>query len=341
MRNLGLFAFGVTTCVLVPTALHVLQAGPKQVAKLVAPGASSLEIKGTKIDVSVDKAIVDAGSKVKVSLAANGKATVDVLVYESAGSGGGRVELPPVRVGYEEVSFKGEETKSLTFQLAGNRGEEMDGRNPFGHYTILVLPQGTANKLEALRHRAAKVDEPMNDPSGRYESFQQAYYQLKEGDTTDADHAIAKAGEVARLDVNTRPSDSPVSMTVEDNAKVGDDIIVKVKVKNPASKTIDKVEIKLAAETYGLSGEYKGVAPEQVEITGDDDNIALKAHETKTVIFHVKSNVGGTLGLYATARCAADNCYEIKNASDLNDGALDAVDIAPSDAKAPTVAVQQ
>ncbi len=352
MRNLGLFAFGVTTCVLVPTTLHVLQAGPKQVAKLVAPNDSSLTINGAKIDVALDKGIVDPGGKVKVTLTSSARAKVDVLVYESQGSGGGRVELPPVRVGYDEVSFSGAETKSLSLTLRGNRGEEMDGTMPFGHYTILVLPQGSADKLEKLRHRAAKVAEPMGDSSGRYQAWENAYYQLsaKEGDAPDdATNTIAKPGEVARLDVNTRPANSPISIIVPDTGKAEDDIVVKVRVKNPSSKPVEGVKVSLDAKAYALQGEYKGIEAEEVEIYGAPATtttawrFSFKGHAgLKDIVFHVTAHKTGTLGLFATARCDTEACYKDNKARLLSDNALDAMDIEaadPKDTKAPTVAV--
>jgi len=40
-------------------------------ARPVAPGASSLELGGAKIDVSVDRPVVDPGDKVKITLVAS------------------------------------------------------------------------------------------------------------------------------------------------------------------------------------------------------------------------------------------------------------------------------
>jgi hypothetical protein len=339
MRKLGLFAFGVTTCVLVPAARHVLRAGPHQVAKLIAPNDSSLTVNGAKIDVTVDKGIVDPGGKVKVTLTSSARAKVDLLVYEQQGSDGGRVELPPVRVGYEEVAFAGAETKSLSLTLRGQRGEGMDGRMPFGHYTIFVLPLGSADKLEKLRHRAAKVENPMGDTTGRYNAFENAYYQLGE---TDNANVIAKAGEVARLDVNTRPAGSPLSIIIPDTGKAEADIVVKVRVKNPSEKPVEDVRIRLDSQPSALQGKYNGIEAEAVEIIGQQDDaaqVSLKGREIKDVVFHVKAHKTGTLGLFATARCENDGCYSDKKARLLNDNALDAMDIEAADTKAPTVAV--
>ena len=43
MRNIGLFAFGVTSLLIIPAALQGLTAGPRQVAKLAARSALSLQ----------------------------------------------------------------------------------------------------------------------------------------------------------------------------------------------------------------------------------------------------------------------------------------------------------
>ena len=182
MKHLGLFAFGVTTCVLVPTALSLLEAGPKQVAKLVAPGAKSITLGSAKVDIGVDRSFVDAGDKIHVTLTATSekheKVTVAVLVYESTGSGGGRVETPPDRIGRDEVTFDiatVTASKQLAFTLPGFRGQEMEGIAMFGHYTILVMPPADADKLEKLRRRADRVDNPMMDKSGKYEAFESVY----------------------------------------------------------------------------------------------------------------------------------------------------------------------
>jgi hypothetical protein len=346
MRHLGLFAFGLTTAVLVPTALQVVGAGPKQVAKLTAPDAKSLEIAGRKIDVSVDKGIVDPGSKVKVTLAAAAgkKTTVDVLVYESQGSGGGRVELPPARVGYEEVTFDAKETsKSLSIALPGKRGEEMGGtRAWFGHYTILVLPQGAANKLEKLRHATAGEGDPMTDKTGNYNRWQEAYYSLTEGDAaSDEDKAIAQPTEIARLDINTRPQSDVLTMKVGNTGTVNKAFDVKVTIHNPTGKAIEQVKIDLSSQASELSNEYKGLASNDVNIeTTDETEIALKPHQTKTLTYHVTALTPGTVGLLATSTCDGSDCYEKGVIGKISEAALDAVDIQPADATSNKVAVQ-
>ena len=73
---------------------------------------------GATIDVAVDRSFVDAGDTVHVTLtarqASDAKVAVAVLVMESVGSGGGRVETPPRRLARETVTFAAGATGVLT-----------------------------------------------------------------------------------------------------------------------------------------------------------------------------------------------------------------------------------
>ncbi len=348
MKHLGLFAFGVTTCVLVPTALHLLEAGPKQVAKLVAPGAKSITLGTAKVDIGVDRSFVDPGDKVHVTLTATSakheKVTVAVLVYESTGSGGGRVETPPNRVGRDEVTLdiaNGTAAKQLAFTLPGFRGQEMEGIAMFGHYTILVMPPAEADRLEKLRRRADRVENPMNDSSGKYEAFEIALRSvdrepLKEGEVDeDADKKLGKLGQIARLDVNTRPQGSPISILAPEAAHAGDELAITVRVKNPSKTPVDKVEVVLESRPLGIDNDYLGIDEQHVAIIDPTRTLSFAGRETKDVVFHVTATTHGTLGLFAHTTCTESNCYQVGSIADV---ALDAVDIAPADH--PVVVVQ-
>jgi hypothetical protein len=173
-----------TTCVLVPTAFHTLKAGPKQVAKLLALDSHQLQIGDATVDVSADKGIIDPGGKVRITLTATSptrqRIGLDVLVLQAMGSGGGRVDSPPVRVAREHVELRvapdSGASKQLAFVLPGVRGYEMEGRMSFGRYTALVMPPNAADKLERLRRKAARVNDPMSDSTGAYGTFESAYY---------------------------------------------------------------------------------------------------------------------------------------------------------------------
>ena len=343
MKHVGLFAFGLTTCVLVPTALHVLQAGPEQVAKLAAPGLGKVTLGKAEISIKADQAIVEPGKKVHVTLTASAegheKARVALLVYESQGSGGGRVESPPALVGREEVVLDTQTTPSKTFAftLSGQRGENMDGIAAFGHYTILAMAPADADRLEKLHRRADRVNDPMSDPSGRYGEFMTAFYQAGSQDTEEGSHPVLSA----RIDVNTRPTNSVVSIVAPDHARVGDDIEVAVLVKNTSRTPVAELAVALATQVDGLVGnEYLGLGPDDASVLGaGEQTVAVGAHETARVIFHVRARGNGVLGLYARTRCDTEACYANNMARSLSDVALDAVDIAPSEH--PPMVVEQ
>ena len=350
MRNVGLFAFGLTTAVLVPTALHSLTAGPKQVAKLTAPGARTMEIGTATIHATTDRALVDAGDKVRVKLTASSvKATnvnVEVLVMESMGSGGGRVELPPNRIARETVTLRATPdgtTKEVAFTLRGFRASEMEGVDRYGHYTILVMEPKAADSFEKLRRQAlknAKGKEMFYD-----EAFMNAWHAVgNDSETRDGDgeestepSTIGKPGDVARLEVSTRSPSSSVAMefpktAVHPNAAFD----VHVKVKNPTGKKLEGVTVRLEPGEQELAGEYLGLASDAITIestlkkTDDDDaKITLAPRETKDIVFHVTAASVGTLGLYASAKCYECDWKLQQKIEGM--GALDAIDVVPAD----------
>jgi len=354
MKNLGLFAFGVTTCVLVPTAVHWLQAGPKQVAKLVAPDVRTLTIGDAKVEVTVDRAFVDAGDKVRVTLKATSpkhqKITLALLAYESTGTGGGRVETPPDRIGRDEITLDvvdGVATKQVAFTLRGARGVDMEGEEPFGHYTILVMPPKDADHLEKLRRRAENGGDPMMDKGGHNQRFETAYAEAGRDPeaTPDAAQAEAEAtkpfgtpGQMARLDINTRSTSKVLSIKAPDAAQAGDDIAVTVRVKNPSKKALDEVTISLAGRPYSIAGDYRGIDEDHVAIIDGERKLAFAAGETKDLVFHVTPTTSGVLGLFATVNCTGEGCYE-HGGGLMHDAVLDAVDVAPAE-HPPMVVIQ-
>jgi hypothetical protein len=342
MKHIGLLAFGITTSVLVPTAVHQLLAGPNQVAKLVAPDEKSIQVGDAQVDVSIDRGLVDAGGKVHVTLTASAvkqvKVPLAVLIYEQAGMAEGRTEAPPARIGRDEVVLDvkdGKASKTFAFTLPGNRASGMDGTARFGHYTVLVMSPKAADQLEA-KHRHARNSG--DDPKGFFE----AYNAIDEGNGADGD---AKSTAIARLDVNTRSSSNHLSIIAGDTARQGDDITVKVRLRNPIKRAFHQVQISLVAQPDELGGQWRGLASDQVTIDDSPDaTFALGAHETRDVVFHVHTTVSGTLGLFASVECTGDDCYSEKpgfSAGALNDSVLDAIDIMPApegDAAKPAVA---
>ncbi|HVV82806.1 MAG TPA: hypothetical protein VHE35_06985, partial [Kofleriaceae bacterium] len=359
MRHVGLAAFGITTAILVPAAIERLSAGSAQIGKLIAPAAHSVTLDGATIDAKVDRSIVDAGDTVHLTLTATKPADHDVkvavLVMESVGSGGGRVETPPRRVAREVVTIPGGTAgaqRTLAFALRGYRGLEMDGVAPFGTYSILVMAPKAADRLERMRRKASRVGNPMEDPGDIYGAWSSAYFAVGNPDAddeaqgdgsgsgSDAEVAaaadsddsgvpdpatiIGKPGETARLQVQTRPTHGVVALAVPDTATVGQPFHVVVTVKNPGKKAITHVAVRLVRPPL-YRDDYAGLADEQLTITGGDDPIDLGPHQSRQVDFTVTASAVGTAGLYAQTNCdEADSFEECRR---VLDGQLDATDI--------------
>src|SRR5262249_37565756 len=158
---------------LVPAGLHLLQAGPDQIAKLVAPDINSVQLGDAKVDVVTDKSLVPAGGTVHVTVTATAdkrtKVPLTVLVYEQAGTGPGRVERPPARVEASELTLdvkNGKATQTLAFKLRGRQIFEMGGPYVWGHYTVLVMPPKQAASLEHGRRRVRIPDAADRDDPG-------------------------------------------------------------------------------------------------------------------------------------------------------------------------------
>lgn len=338
MRNIGLFAFGVTSLLIVPAALHGLTAGPKQVAELVARGADSLVLGGAKIDVSVDRSIVDPGDKVKITLVASAetprKVTVEVLVLEQMGTYNGRVPEPPIGVAHETVTLEakagGGAAREVAVQLRGNRKRD---QMVFGRYQILVTSPKAASKLERLRVRARREAtapgwDPMESASPNHDKYLTTYYALT--NDSDSDGEAGARGTVALLEVNTRPKDSPIAIHAPEKVAVAEPFTVRVSVTNPTKRAVKDLAIELV-QPSGLSGEYLGIAHEGgVAIEPAKLTVELAPHQTKQVEFRVTARRTGVLGLYAQTSCDRECQYDGR----LSDGALEAIDVgAPAMAK--------
>ncbi|HEY1811556.1 MAG TPA: hypothetical protein VGG74_04320 [Kofleriaceae bacterium] len=331
MRNIGLLAFGITTCVLVPTSLHFVQAGPNQVAKLFAPDVSSISIGGAKIDVTADRALVDAGGKVHVTISATAdtrvKLPLTLLVYEARGTGGGRVDEPPRRVDRDDLALDvkdGKVTQTLALTLPGFRAEYMDGSAVFGHYTVLVMATKDADKLDRAR-RHVKVDGmDASDP----DDFNGKYAEA--GDAGDGQPAIA------RLEFATRTTSDKLRIIAPDTAIAGTDIPVKVRVTNPTKHAFAALSLTLSDEPHESDGDmnvsWAGIGSDGAQIDPLPD-FALGAHETKELVVHVHAKATGTLGLFASVGCAEnadDNQCDGARGRAFDDNALDAIDILPA-----------
>lgn len=341
----GLVAFGITTAILVPAAIDRLTAGSVQIAKLAAPGARSVTTDGATFDVAIDRAIVDPGAQVHVTVTAREAITrpvkLAVLLMEQSGSSGGRVESPPQRIARELVAFTpgaAGRARALAFTLRGRRDLEMQGVAPFGRYTILVMPPAVADRLEKLRRKAARAGaEDAMEGGGSYEAWASPYFAIGrdadagadgEGEPDEAALAavIGRRGETARLDVVTRPAGSPVALRVPDTATAGTPYTAVVTVTNRSKRAVHGVGVRLAMPPLHAL-EYRGLAEEQLAIEPALATIDLAPREQKRVEFRVTAAAAGVAGLYASTSCDDSDAWDACQA--VLDGQLDATDIAP------------
>lgn len=347
MRNVGLIAFTLTTCVLVPAAIHRLSAGKEQIAKLAAPSESALELRGAKIKVALDKYMLDPGETLKVKIAATeakGKTLeVGVLVLGSNGTEGDRVETPPNGVAFRILKLPikdGIATGEMSVDLKGANNQS--SWRPFGHYEVLVGAPNAIERLESLRRRSDIIGDPsegipeLNRAGGKFMGLYRGWSD------NEKEKALYSEGSLARLDAHTRPKSSAITIAMPTTTPVDHAFMVSVTVKNTGKRAMNGVDITLS-EHKGFDLDYGAANNEDVEIKTDKINIDLKGHETKTVQFEVKPEHAGVIGLYAQATCDSSygNEKACKDIQALALGAFDAIEVTPVDEKAPAVAVRK
>lgn len=322
VRHPGLLAFGVTCGVAIPAALHGLDAGSAQVGKLFAPGARSLTVGRARITAAVDRALVDPGDAVHLTLTAttarDTPVEVGVLLLEAIATSESRVDTPPRLIAHEHVSFEpggAGAVHELTFQLRGHRGPILDGVAPFGRYTILVMSARAAANLEHLRGRAFGLD-GLGDETGRVEPWSQAFAMVGR-DLTDDERrpdnpelvaelervasVIGRPGQSARLDLQTRPAPGPVRVHAPARARVAEPFAVAVTVTNPGHHAVTGLQVTLEPPPLFVD-DYRGVPSDAVDIAGDAE-LDLGPRESRTIAFTVTARRPGTVGLYGRVRC--------------------------------------
>ena len=340
MRNLGLTAFVLTTCVLVPAAVHHLRAGHEQVVKFGAPDAQELSLGGAKIEAKLDHAVVDPGEAIHLTLAASGatgkRLEVGVLVYGSSGTEGSRVPSPPVAVAHQTVSLaidpSGNGTKELAVALRGAVVNQYSD-TPFSHYTILVMAPKAADKLARLHRRAHLEggDEGIPSYNTSGEHFMKVY--AWGGELEGEDARLFAEGTVARLEAHTRSVNPAIAIETPATTPVGQAFAVTVVVKNPSKKAATGLELSLDTPA-GVLEESEGIG---ALVMPQSPTFDLAGGETRRFEFRVIPNEAGVLGLHARVACAGDEC----DAADAltSSGTFDATEILPAQAAEPAAPI--
>lgn len=319
MKNHGLFAFVLTTAVLVPAAAHYLTAGHDQIAKFAAGSGGELTLNGATVKASLDHPLVDPGKPLTIKLAASGakgkRLEVGVLVYGSAGDEGDRVPSPPVGVAYRTVTItidkEGTGTAELAVPLKG-AAESRYNPGAFTSYEVLVMAPRAAEKLERLRRSSSLEggDEGIPYYNKAGQKFMSLYHSYSE--VTGEDAALFGEGAIARLDAHTRAINPAIALTTPDTTEVGKAFTVAVTVTNPTKKATKGFELSLETPLGVVEDVEEGEKAKGISALVMPENVGfeLAAGETKRFEFRVMPSDLGVLGLYAHVSCHGEECPE-------------------------------
>jgi hypothetical protein len=334
MRYIGVAAFGVTVCVLVP--LTRPDAGPAERAKLFAADTHDVVVDGVHVTATIDHPFVEDNGQVHVTLHADKEVQVGLVVLGSSGSEMSRVPDPPEPVTHRTISLvrdpNGQWTRDVTVRLHSAR---TDHYHPYGSYTLYVTSREIGERLQRLVDRAGPNVPPpgggipdMDTDTEKLLSTLGDARRAADDDTADGSGMFAK-GSIAVLHGFTRPATDDVALTVPDHVKRGDDVAITVAVRNPTAKPIDKLKVEVEVMSFDDAPTYKGmVASDDTRI--DDTLISLAPHQRKTVRVHVKAPEVGLMGLRASAECD-DDCGDADKP--LRVGTFDAVEVTDADAQ--------
>ncbi len=319
MKHHGLFAFALTTAVLVPAAAHYLSAGHDQVARFAAGNGGVLKLGGATVQTKLEHPLVDPGEPLKITLSARGakgkRLEVGLLVYGSSGDEGSRVPGPPIGVAYRTVSIpldgEGTGTTEIAVPLKGAANNPYDPQ-AFTSYEVLVMAPKAAEKLERLRRSTGFIGDqeegiPSYNKSG--EKFMQLYRWG--GDKTGEDVTLFAEDAIVRLDAHTRAINPSIAIHTPDTTEVSKTFTVAISVTNSTNKPVKDLELSLETplgvtedvveEGQAAKGISALVMPEQV-------GFELGAGETKKFEFRVMPSDLGVLGFYARVACHGEAC---------------------------------
>lgn len=340
MKNHGLFAFVLTTGVLVPAAAHYLTAGHDQVVKFVAGNTSELTLDGAKIEARLAHPLVDPGEPLQISLTASGakgkRLAVGVLVYGASGNEGDRVPSPPVGVAHKTVTIPidaaGNGSTEISVPLVGAAGNRFYPA-AFVNYEVLVLAPRAANKLDSLRSRTALIGGDEGIPWYNAAGDQFMHLYRFHGEQTGEDAALFGEDVVARLDAHTRAINKSIALHVPDTAPAGKAFGVTVAVTNPTKRAMTGLQLELETPA-GVVDDAEGLG---ALVMPDDIELALAPGETKQFELRVMPSDTGVLGLFAHVSCHGEECSDDNPLTIA--GTFDATEIveAPAADDAPSI----
>jgi hypothetical protein len=210
MNKPTLAAFAATVLVAIPAGWRLLEADIPKDGAIAKPEQQTLALDGAKITVELDRGLMKAGRKVKVTLVATAdtakKVAVDVSAFENNYVGGGRVENPPTFIS----------RRTITLDAAPGGGKPAN--------VAFELGSGKKGMVQLF-------DVVVSSPTKKHLS---------------GPDAAGDADKSARLSVATWTGDT-FAMTIEPPAKISasEPFEVKVHVKNTTNRALKRLQVVL------------------------------------------------------------------------------------------------
>jgi hypothetical protein len=335
MRSIGVAAFGVTVCVLVPMTRP--DAGPAEREKLFAADTHDLVVDGAHVTATIDHPFLEQNGLVHLTLHADKEVQVGLVVLGSTGTEGGRVPDPPRPVEHRTISLvpdrTGQATKDVAIRLHNALASDY---RPYGAYTFYVTSRELGERLQKLVDRAGpsiptgEIPDMDTDTEKLFSTIYAAQ-RANDDDYTDRDPTLFAKGSIAVLHGFTRPATDDVALTVPDRVHRGEEFSVTVAVRNPTASKLDKVMVAVDVIPFEETDAYRGLAGSDVAGVKIEnvEAISLAPHQRKTVQVHVKAPAVGVVGLRASATC--DDCGRADK--ELRIGTFDAVEVVEAESQ--------
>jgi len=331
MRYIGVAAFGVTVCVLVPMTRP--DAGPAEREKLFAGDTHDVDVDGAHVSATIDHPFVEQNGLVHLTLHADKEVQVGIVVVGSTGTEGGRVPDPPRPVAHRTISLvpdrSGAATKDVAIRLQNALPTDY---HPYGTYTFYLTSRELGDKLQKLVDRAGPAiptgEIPdMDDDTSKL--FSTLYAAQRADDDDNAEPRLFAKGSIAVLHGFTRTVADDIQLSVPDKVRRGEDFTVAVVVRNDSAERLDNLKVGVDVMAFDGEDGYRGLAGSDVADVKIDDAtlVSLAPHQHKTVQIHVKAPTIGVFGLHASASC--DDCARIPRS--LRVGTFDAVEVIEAD----------
>jgi hypothetical protein len=335
MRHIGVTAFGVTVCVLVPMTRP--DAGPAEREKLFAPDTHDLVVDGAHVTATIDHPFVEQNGLVHLTLHADKEVQVGVVVLGSTGTEGGRVPDPPRPVEHRTISLvpdrTGQATRDVVIRLHNALPTDY---HPYGGYTFYVTSRELGDRLQKLVDRAGpsiptgEIPDMDTDTSKLFSTIYAAQH-ANDDDNTDSEPKLFAKGSIAVLHGFTRPATDDMKLSVPDRVHRGEEFAVSVAVHNPTATKLADLKVAVEVMPFDESEAYRGVDGSDIADVKIDDvePMSLAPHQTKTVQIHVKVPAVGVVGLRASASC--EDCGRADK--ELRQGTFDAVEVTEADSQ--------